>query len=118
MDGYLAHHGIKGQRWGVRNGPPYPLAGIFSKKARERRQRERTLRDLTEAEYMPGVYFVRSVIKDAAKDEFTKFKEAYGKVAKDVSVNIFDFESIKKVLLENYTPKGAKEVEEEDDDDE
>lgn len=22
---YLAHHGIKGQRWGVRKGPPYPL---------------------------------------------------------------------------------------------
>ena len=22
---YLAHHGIKGQKWGVRNGPPYPL---------------------------------------------------------------------------------------------
>lgn len=22
---YLAHHGIKGQRWGKRNGPPYPL---------------------------------------------------------------------------------------------
>lgn len=22
---YLAHHGIKGQRWGVKNGPPYPL---------------------------------------------------------------------------------------------
>lgn len=22
---YLAHHGVKGQRWGVRNGPPYPL---------------------------------------------------------------------------------------------
>lgn len=24
---YLAHHGIKGQRWGERNGPPYPLGG-------------------------------------------------------------------------------------------
>lgn len=23
--GYLMHHGIKGQHWGVRNGPPYPL---------------------------------------------------------------------------------------------
>ena len=23
---YLAHHGIKGQRWGVKNGPPYPLS--------------------------------------------------------------------------------------------
>lgn len=22
---YLAHHGIKGQKWGVMNGPPYPL---------------------------------------------------------------------------------------------
>lgn len=22
---YLVHHGIKGQQWGVRNGPPYPL---------------------------------------------------------------------------------------------
>ena len=23
---YLVHHGIKGQKWGVTNGPPYPLA--------------------------------------------------------------------------------------------
>ena len=22
---YLAHHGIKGQKWGVKHGPPYPL---------------------------------------------------------------------------------------------
>lgn len=24
-DSYLEHHGIKGQKWGVSNGPPYPL---------------------------------------------------------------------------------------------
>lgn len=24
-DDYLAHHGIKNQRWGVRHGPPYPV---------------------------------------------------------------------------------------------
>lgn len=23
---YLKHHGIEGQKWGVQNGPPYPLA--------------------------------------------------------------------------------------------
>ena len=22
---YLVHHGVKGQKWGVKNGPPYPL---------------------------------------------------------------------------------------------
>lgn len=26
MSDYLVHHGIEGQRWGVRNGPPYPLS--------------------------------------------------------------------------------------------
>lgn len=24
-DDYLGHHGVKGQKWGVRNGPPYPI---------------------------------------------------------------------------------------------
>lgn len=27
LNEHLVHHGIKGQKWGVRNGPPYPLDG-------------------------------------------------------------------------------------------
>lgn len=34
----LTHHGIKGQHWGVRNGPPYPLSGGVVKQLRERRR--------------------------------------------------------------------------------
>ena len=29
---YLAHHGIKGQKWGVRHGPPYPIEDKTLKK--------------------------------------------------------------------------------------
>lgn len=31
MKWYLAHHGIQGQKWGVKNGPPYPLSKAKSK---------------------------------------------------------------------------------------
>lgn len=27
---YIAHHGIKGQQWGKKNGPPYPLSASIS----------------------------------------------------------------------------------------
>lgn len=37
--GYLIHHGIKGQKWGVRNGPPYPLKDSVKRKAYSKDQR-------------------------------------------------------------------------------
>ena len=36
MEYYLYHHGIKGQQWGVKNGPPYPL-GASQKSPKEKR---------------------------------------------------------------------------------
>lgn len=29
---YLCHHGIKGQKWGVKHGPPYPIQKVNKKK--------------------------------------------------------------------------------------
>lgn len=34
---YLTHHGIKGQKWGVKHGPPYPLKDSVSKKVKSRK---------------------------------------------------------------------------------
>ena len=33
-DAAIYHHGIKGQKWGVRNGPPYPLDAATSEKVK------------------------------------------------------------------------------------
>lgn len=35
----LYHHGIKGQRWGVRNGPPYPLSSKVHSSVVKRKRR-------------------------------------------------------------------------------
>lgn len=34
LNGTLYHHGIKGQKWGIRNGPPYPLNEKSDNKSR------------------------------------------------------------------------------------
>ena len=44
---YLVHHGIKGQSWGVRNGPPYPLGSGRSEK-RKIKKAERIVSRLNE----------------------------------------------------------------------
>lgn len=42
MYGYIEHHGIKGQKWGVRNGPPYPIGSSVKKAMRRRRSAEKS----------------------------------------------------------------------------
>ena len=42
---YLAHHGILGQKWGERNGPPYPLdEKDYSREEREQRKRAKDIK--------------------------------------------------------------------------
>lgn len=37
---YISHHGIDGQKWGVRNGPPYPLDKSRKEQRKKKRYRE------------------------------------------------------------------------------
>lgn len=45
----LAHHGIIGQHWGTRHGPPYPLDRETSNSVKSKGQREKYLREREEA---------------------------------------------------------------------
>ena len=49
IGGYLYHHGIQGQKWGVRNGPPYPLSAGNRSKAEKEASKKRNIssRDLS-----------------------------------------------------------------------
>ena len=46
---YLSHHGIKGQKWGKKNGPPYPLDSKtevrVKSKAKRKLQKRKTVHD-------------------------------------------------------------------------
>lgn len=51
-DKWLMHHGVEGQKWGVQNGPPYPLEGAGKRKFlkqvgeyKKRKRREKILKD-------------------------------------------------------------------------
>lgn len=71
-DDELYHHGIKGQSWGVENGPPYPLNAAGKKKFRERLKArikagtEATKRKISEAS---RVHKENKAAKKAAKME-------------------------------------------------
>lgn len=49
----LYHHGVLGQSWGKRHGPPYPLGGVDKKiaraEAKQKREKERRLKKLQRA---------------------------------------------------------------------
>lgn len=52
---YLEHHGVDGQKWGKRNGPPYPLDSegkadlIKQRKAEKKREKKEAIKKVLES---------------------------------------------------------------------
>jgi len=91
---YLMHHGRQGQKWGVRNGPPYPLQGSYAqtnagyKEFQEKHREKRRKKILNDP---------KKLYKH--RDEFTK-EEIDKALAKQDSVN-----KLKKVVDDNNKKK-------------
>lgn len=113
----LVHHGIKGQQWGVRNGPPYPLDEKKSaaiKKSSSKEKQVQKSRELSTSEleaiikrielenkyvnltYSPGL---GANIAKWAKDTGAK---ALSKVASDQAAKLLNR------LIDNVTKQAGK----------
>ena len=65
---YLAHHGIKGQKWGVRRGPPYPIDS--GKAPNRKRKTQGSLDKIVKA----GKMKVAELLQKHGKDPAPAFK--------------------------------------------
>lgn len=94
---YLCHHGIKGQAWGVTNGPPYPLGSEGKKQARENRRilaEHKTLREKMAARHGKKQTINRQILRaneatnkqkaktEQTKNEIRKARHAYKDAAR------------------------------------
>lgn len=89
MSYYLMHHGIKGQSWGVTNGPPYPLDA----------------EDHNSSEKKKGTSGWTKEAKKEAKKDLKKAKNKY-----NVAVNTYN---VKTNYGNKYVPGAYKELKKE-----
>lgn len=71
---YLQHHGVKGQKWGVQNGPPYPLDRKFgNRKSRKSQACNNLLKELNN-DWDYGVLYKGKHVTDTANFDWSKYR--------------------------------------------
>lgn len=82
----LYHHGIKGQRWGIQNGPPYPLNSPMSE-SKARKCAKKDAKEFARAKMFYGEgagnrrKLIKNIVEERSKDPVYKkaFDEALSK---------------------------------------
>ena len=100
---YLQHHGIFGQRWGKRNGPPYPLDyGAHSSAEKNKNPKSRL------DNYEKKINHYKEKIsreKQTGKDDIKEWKEIGKYHNRDVSKDIARSKEITKNNIRKYEEK-------------
>lgn len=97
---YLAHHGVFGQKWGIKNGPPYPLEN--NRLSDKLRSRKREIVRLPKDEYARVSHEIMTNMTDYERKHEPMIFEEVGDFMY-TAVNNFDgtFDIIKKQRLSN-----------------
>ena len=119
-DEFLEHHGIKGQKWGVRNGPPYPLSSGKSKKVREsyggiskRKKKKQQLKNLEKARRQRAKNIQERKETAQTKEEILKNRDPVAmlkNVDKFTTKEIQDFNT-REQAISQLSQQAAKQIE-------
>ncbi len=80
MNNELYHHGVEGQKWGVKNGPPYPLgSGMSPRKAQSRAKKDAKEYARAKMFYGEGAgtrrKLIKNIVNERSKDPV--YKQAF-----------------------------------------
>lgn len=100
------HHGIQGQKWGVQNGPPYPLDRKAARAERKTARKEaKTQRKIERINRKAAEYAAKTKVKNEktsykrAKNELEKQKATYRDLKRDKwTKDIYTGETQKEIL--------------------
>lgn len=137
---FLSHHGILGQKWGVQNGPPYPIDAedhsAYEKKVgwkksldakRENRRREKNqeryrskfIKKIDDPQSIKNT--VKSIVSEQEVEKLASLKKDYTEALSKIDRKVLDNidNEIDKIFysddLKKYYPEWAKELSKSDD---
>lgn len=94
-ESYLCHHGIKGQHWGVKNGPPYPLDIRVSRQIKAGKNEDRHKGHKVGVQHSAaasGTFYSRSrdAVNRMSWEEFDKQPSSFKALFRDTDLGLRD----------------------------
>lgn len=110
---YIAHHGVDGQKWGVQNGPPYPLDSKISTGKRLKsigasRSPQKVAEDNQDM-FNDILQRERYSLSSSDRKQATKdFNEIVKEISKDENVSKKELEKIARKTFQQYDKEQMK----------